>query len=169
MADMKKVQVGNKNTKMEFAVPQPYDEGHTLTAIEAKQLNQCFAENICNNMRAKVKATIEGAEDAMDEATLNADFKEYAAEYAFTEASAGSSRATMTPIEKAARKIARDLVVYQLKQPSDEHPKGRKVSDVHKDDFAAEVARFAETEKVQKLAAKRVKEMDAITADLLSD
>ena len=43
---------------IEFKVPQPYSEGHVLTAIEAKQLNQVFAENIANNQRAAIKKAI---------------------------------------------------------------------------------------------------------------
>ncbi len=165
MADNKKVQVGNKETKMDFEVSQPYAEGHVLTIIEAKTLNQTRTENVCNNMRGKVKAHIEGAEDALDEAELRKEFKAYDKKYVFTEASAGSSRATQTPLEKAARKIAHDLVVHQVKES------GRTVKAVtdtpeKKEAFAAEVARFAETEQVQKIAAKRVKEMDALTANL---
>ena len=65
------IMVGTKDAKLEFDnIPQPYAEGHAISAIEAKVLNQVFAENIGNNVRAKVQAHLKGEEDALDEAAL---------------------------------------------------------------------------------------------------
>jgi hypothetical protein len=42
-----------------FEISQPYEEGHVITAIEARVLNQTRSENIGNNVRAKLKEAIE--------------------------------------------------------------------------------------------------------------
>lgn len=161
MAEPKAVAVGTKDVKMEFTVPQPYDEGHTLTAVEAKQLNQTFAENICNNMRAKVQATIEGKEGALSDSALRDAFAEYANNYVFTEASIGSGRSTMTPLEKESRKVAQKVVLLLLDRD------GKKRKDVSKEDFEAEVARLADTDDVQKIAAKNLKDAERLASAVL--
>lgn len=161
MADMKKVAIGTRDAKLEFEVPQPYAEGHALTAVEAKQLNQVYAENICNNFRARVQATIKGDEGAMSEKDLRSSFAEYASNYIFTEASVGTGRSTMTPLEREARRVAKAVVVQLLAKD------GRKQKDVDKDKFEAEVARFAESDKVQKIAAKNLKDAEALAAAAL--
>lgn len=141
----------------EFEVPQPYSEGHTLSAIEAKVLNQCFAENIGNNQRAAIKKAID--EGTLDQARK--DFATYAEGYQFTEAAAGGSRQTMTPEEKEAKKIATALVMGELKK------QGKTKKEVDKDAFDAEVARVAQIDKVIAAAKKRVKDANQL-ADLLS-
>ncbi len=142
----------------ELEVPEPYAEGHQLTAIEAKQLNQVFAENIANNQRSIFKKVKDGAEDAPSLEEAKAGFAKYANEYHFTEASAGGGARTLTPLQKEARKIATQVVINLLAKSN------RKRKDVEKDAFEAEVARIAETDKVQKIAAKNVKEMDSLAS-----
>ena len=159
----KKVMVGTKDAKLEFEVPQPYAEGHVLTAIEAKQLNQIFAENICNNMRSKVQAHLAGEAEALNETDLRAAFAKYANEYVFTEASAGGSAATMTPEEKEAKRIATAYVIKHLADTK------RKRKDVPKENFDAEVARVAQLPDVIKLAKKRVKEQEGLQLPALED
>lgn len=161
MPDAKKVAIGTKETKMEFTVPQPYEAGHSINAVEAKVLNQTFAENVCNNMRSKVQATINGEEGALSRQELDAAFNKYATEYEFTEAAVGAGRSTMTPLEKESRKIATAIVNTLLQK------EGRKRKDVDKEAYASEVARFAETDKVQKLATKNLKDMESIASAAL--
>lgn len=133
----------------EFSVPAPYAEGHTLTAIEAKVLNRCLAENIANNMRKTVK-------DAIDAGGVDADtvaaFNEYAAAYEFTEAAAGKSRSAMSPVEREAKKIATAKVNKHLRDT------GRTKKDVKPEAYEAEVARVAASDGVLKMAKRRVKE-----------
>lgn len=148
----------------ELEVPEPYAEGHQLSAIEAKQLNQVFAENVANNMRSLFKKIRDGAEGAPTEAEARQKFAEYAANYKFTEASAGGGARTMTPLEKEAKKIATQVVINLLAKPSEAFPKGRKRSDIDKDKFDSEVARIAETDKVLKLATKNVREMENLAS-----
>ena len=50
----------------ELTIEVPYEEGHTLTAAEASQLNQVYAENIGNNFRAKVKEMLEAGSNLED-------------------------------------------------------------------------------------------------------
>lgn len=161
MPEPKTIAIGTKDAKLEFTVPQPYNEGQAITAVEAKVLNQTFAENIGNNFRARVQATMAGEKDAMSEVELRAAFDEYASKYEFTEASAGGGRSTMTPVEKEARKIATQVVIAKLAKD------GKKRKDVDKEAFDAEVARFAEAEQVLKLAAKKVRDDEKQLAALL--
>lgn len=159
MADAKTINIYGH----ELEVPQPYAAGHVLTDIEAKVLNQTFAENIANNQRKFIKAAIDGGEGAPTLEEAKAGFVEYASQYEFTEAAAGTGRrSTMTPLEKEAKKIATALVNKYLKD------NGKKKSDVDADAYAAQVAQLAEDEKVLKIAKRRVKENEEL-ADLSVD
>jgi len=87
-----------------FEISQPYVEGHVLSAIEARVLNQTRAENIGNNVRAKLKEAIDvGKSD--DE--LAAMVAEVDANYVFTAAGTRAA-AKLDPVEREARKIARE-------------------------------------------------------------
>ena len=92
-----------------FEVSTPYDEGHTLTAIEARVLNQTRLENIRNNMAKAVK-------EAKENGTLSdmaGKVAEYDAQYVFTTPGSGSGR-SIDPVEREARKIARDVIRSKL-------------------------------------------------------
>ncbi len=148
----------------ELEVPEPYTEGHHLTAIEAKQLNQSFAENIANNQRSIFKKVRDGGEGAPSESDARQQFADYASKYQFTEASAGGGGRTLSPLEKMTKKIATQVVINLLARPSEEYPKGRKRADIEKEQFDTEVARIAETDRVKKTAAKQLKEMEALAS-----
>jgi hypothetical protein len=66
-----------------FEISQPYEEGHVISAIEARVLNQTRSENIGNNVRAKLKEAIEAGQP--DDA-LAALVAEVDAAYQFTAA-----------------------------------------------------------------------------------
>lgn len=95
------------------SVSQPYAEGHKITDAEAKALNQVRAENIANNLRKTAKDLL--AEHNEDKAIVQPMFQdkvtEYDGKYEFTLASVGGGRAaSLSPVEKEARSIARALV-----------------------------------------------------------
>ncbi len=145
----------------ELSVPAPYAEGHAISAIEAKVLNRTFAENIANNMRKFFKAIDDGAEGALSEKAALAKFAEYAAGYEFTEAAAGGSRATQSPVEKWAIRIAKDFLKAHLAKPTDEYPQGRTVKEVKESNpegYDVQVARIADLPKVKAMAEERAKE-----------
>lgn len=144
----------------EINVPQPYGEGHTISAIEAKVLNQTFRENVCNNVRREFKKLKDGAEDAMSVADVIAYATKYANEYEFTEASS-TGRSSMTPLEKEAKKVATAVVVQKLAK------QGKKRKDIEKEVFDANVARFAETEQVLKLAQANLKKQESLVENEL--
>ena len=100
------------------SITQPYAEGHTVTAAEAKALNQVRAENIGNNMRARIKKALEEADGdvAAIQESVQADVSEYDANYEFTLASVGGGSTRMDPIEKEARKIANSLIMAKLRE-----------------------------------------------------
>jgi hypothetical protein len=137
-----------------FEISQPYEEGHVLTAIEARVLNQTRSENIGNNVRAKLKEAIE--QGAADNA-LAALVAEVDAAYAFTAAGARAS-ARLDPYEREARKIARELLKTHLAAS------GRKLTvppegstqEEWDEKIEAEVDRIATMDTVLEAAKKEV-------------
>ena len=138
---------------VQVQVAQPYAEGHTVTAAEAKALNQVRAENIRNNCAKQIAAIKGDAEELTAEqlSEISTLVSEYDAGYEFTLASVGGGGRTTDPIEKEAKSIARQLVADALRK------QGRKVKDVDAEQLAAKVAEVAEMPEVQKLAKERVK------------
>lgn len=137
-----------------FPISQPYEEGHTLTAIEAKVLNQVRAENIGNNVRKKVQELLAEGKTAEAEALV----AEKDREYQFTEAAAGGSSRTMDPIEKEARKIARDAIKAALAA------KGQKLSDIDKERLDEAIAKAAQREDILAAAKKAVTQREKTIA-----
>lgn len=165
----KTISIGDKAAKLDFDIPLRYGEGHTVNAAEANVLNQIMRENIGNNWRDKVKATIAGEKDALSESELRAKIDEYVSGYQFNMAGAGAGRETLTPLERECRKLAKAAVIYMLAQPSDAYPKGRKQKDVPAEVFDGEVARIAATDKVITIATKNLKTAEKQMNDLISD
>lgn len=143
----------------EVRVPNLYQEGHTLTALEAKVLNRCRAENVGNNVRSKIKDAI--AAGTVNEAIAAAE--SYASEYQFTEAAAGgSSRAKLTPLETECKRLAQIAIKQHIESS------GRKVSEVKKADpekYEAAVLKAMSNEKLIAKAKKNLKDMDSIEID----
>ncbi len=150
-----------------FPVLQPYVAGHVITEAEAKALNQVRAENVRNNMAAKVKAAIEGTakEGEPTAATIAAAVAEYDAAYVFTLASVGGGRKSTDPVEVEALRIARGmfadwaaskkLTVKAIKEKIGEEA------------YDAKIAEMAEREDVLKEAKRRVKAREASATDAL--
>lgn len=137
-----------------FELSQPYDEGHVLTAIEARVLNQTRSENIGNNVRAKIA---EMKDEGKSEDEIRALVTSVDAEYVFNAARDGTGR-VVDPYEREARKIARELLRAHLAET------GRKLNvtpegltdDEWKDKIEGEVDRIAANEEVLKAAKKNV-------------
>lgn len=85
-----------------FECPAPYAAGHTLSDVEAAELNRALADNIRNNLSKRAKAA-QSAEPATKFA-LAGEFAAYAASYAFTRR-AGEGHPS--PIEREALRIAK--------------------------------------------------------------
>lgn len=147
---------------VDFDVSMPYEAGHQITEAEAKVLNQTRRENLGNNMRAKVKAYLEGAEGALTLEQLQEAFAKADSEYVFTLASA-SAAVKYTPEEREARKIARDYVKQQLAAQDPPVKIGEKPADFEGTDedwenaIEAEVDRISQVAEVVKMAKDIVK------------
>lgn len=129
--------IGGKSDKtgetvsVSVQVPQPFKAGtHELTEGEASALNQIVAENLSNNLRAKiVEGQKIGEGDAATyqpygEADAQKLVDEYLAEYELGVRRTGSGEPRVTdPVEREARKIARQKAVALVKEnggkPSD--------------------------------------------------
>jgi len=152
-----------KNT---YTIPQPYDEGHVLSAIEAKVLNQTWTEGVRNNMSPKVKKAIEAAEAGDETAmkTVTKEVKDYAATYVFT--AGGTGRTKLDPIEKEARRIALSAIKANFAAT------GRSIKEFTstpegKEKLAIAVASIAEKPEILKSAKKRVEEQNKVVSDAL--
>lgn len=153
---------------MEFEISAPYTEGHTISAIEARVLNQTRAENIGNNARAKIK-------EMQEAGNTEAEIVDYVLGidqgYEFTAAGVSASR-KLDPVEREANKIARELLKAHLATS------GRKLTvapegltdDEWDDKVASEVERIAGLDEVLKAAKKNVdaknKQADTLAAAL---
>lgn len=98
-------------------VSQPYSAGHPVTEAEAKALNQCWAENIGNNVRKAIKELVEAAGEVTETVAKAAQklVTDKDKNYEFTLASVGGG-ARLDPLEKEARSLARSWISAQLKE-----------------------------------------------------
>jgi len=144
---------------VEVEISTPYAEGHTITAAEAKALNQTRAENIGNNFRKRIKDSKEGVEGAEPMEKILADLAAYDASYVFTLAAAtlaaaGGSRSTMTPLEKESNRVAKQWLVAKLKEAGSSL---KKYTEEHGADYVkAKVAEVAATDAIQAQAKKNL-------------
>jgi len=151
-----------------LSAPQPYDEGHELTANEAGALNQTFLENLRNNYAAKIKKFCEdaGAEDSTaltptQHAEIQADFDGYCEGYEFGVRGGRES----DPVRAQAIQLAMERVRAALKA------KGHKLSDVGPEkirDLAENAVNTnsAFMEKAAEIVAARAGAADALSVEL---
>jgi hypothetical protein len=84
-----------------FTVPQPFAEGHVLTANEASALNQVLSENVRNNIAPRIKKGEEINQASIDD---------YVAKYEF----GIRSVSTTDPVQKEMRKLAEEALNKKL-------------------------------------------------------
>lgn len=156
----------------DFVIPAPYSEGAVLNANEASALNQLYAENVRNNSASRIKAAKEAAEKAGtefsldtsmvgegdDAVSLRAAIEEYAATYEFG-ARRTSTKEPVDPVQREAYRIAKEVVGTQLSA------KGIKQKDLAEGVYDQHVEQVSKLDKVQKLAAKRVKEREGLLGE----
>lgn len=118
----------------EFTIPQPFETGHVCTEGEARALNQLLAENVRNNMAAKVKAGTATADDVLT----------YAKDYEFSVASV--PQAKLDPVENECRKLARAAIKAELGK------QGVKLEQVDEGALAEEILRVAAMPEIRKVA-----------------
>jgi hypothetical protein len=163
--------------KFKVSVPQPYAAGsHTLTEGEASALNQTIAENLSNNLRAKLILGRPAVKDGdtvteparaytAEEAQRLVD--EYLAEYEIGVRRSGSGEPRVTdPVEREARKIARQKAVDYVKsqggKPADYDmgPITNAIFEANRDVLMAEGTKI-----VKALEAAKGKANDGISLD----
>ncbi len=131
-----------------FTVPKPFTEGHVCSAPEADVLNQTLAENIRNNMAARVKKAVD--DGSYDQAGMQGEIDSYLEEYEF---GVRRGRGPVDPIEREALAIAKEEVKRALRS------KGYKLADIATDDInrLAEDA-IAANPDITKEAKRRVEQ-----------
>jgi hypothetical protein len=144
-----------------FTITAPYAEGHTLTAAEASALNQLRRENIGNNFRKAVAAAKEKPEGAEREAAIadiRARMAEYDASYQFSIGGTRGSGTTETPLERAAKSLAKGALLLQLKAAGLTFKAYK--ADKGDEYVEAKLAEIAAMEEVQKEAKEVVKQAE---------
>jgi len=148
-------------------VKVPYAAGHTVNEAEASTLNQTFVENIRNNTNAKLKKALKdwieaGAKDLAEGAVnpnneenfvageeLSAEIQKYADNYEFGIKKL-SNLEPADPVEKEARKIAREHLAVLFKKNS------IKIKDVSDDKYEALLAIKAAQPEIVEEAKRRI-------------
>ena len=133
-----------------FTISTPYVEGATITAAEAKVLNQTRAENIGNNFRAAVKE--EMAKENFDLTKIMADIAAYDAEYAFTLSNA--TRTPVDPLEAECLRIARVFVKTKLAEAGHKSLKDYLAIEGNEAKYDAALDKVSALDETVKLAKK---------------
>ena len=136
-----------------FTISTPYSEGHVVTVVEARVLNQTWLENIANSQRKAIKEAKE--EGSFDLKVARKSVADYAAAYSFATGGPAVKR-TLDPIEKEARAIARNLLSTKLRE------QGKKMKDQDKAKLATAIEAWAELPEVIAAATAVVKEREKL-------
>lgn len=106
---------------IQVTVPQPYAEGHVVSAAEAAMLNQTICENFSNNLRKRVEQFVpEGSPDGTEPRVATAEEAQalvdaYATAYEpGVRQGGGGGAARLTPLEREVRELARGKVREHL-------------------------------------------------------
>lgn len=128
-----------------FSAPQPYAAGHQCTEAEASVLNSVLANALRNNFARRVKESVDadGTVSIDAQAALQDEFASYASSYTL-------NARTGDPVERAAKRIAQDLVRTALNE------RGQKPSDLAEGVFDSLVAKAALKPSVLGEAKRRV-------------
>lgn len=147
----------------ELSIEVPYEDGHVLTAAEASQLNQVYAENIGNNFRSKVKEMLEGGSTLED---IQAALDAYAETYEFgVRRASGSTKRTVDPVQKEMRALAKKALTDFFKK------KDVDFSALSVDEKEAAIRTYFEKhgEKIRAIAERRVADAKAMADAGLED
>ena len=150
-------------------VSDPYDEGHSCSAAEAKALNQVRAENVRNNTQKAVMEVLEsnGGDVAASQAAVQQIVGEYDAGYEFTLASVGGGGTRLDPLTKECRSIAREYVSLKIKEKGMTQ---KEYLEKNGDNSIKDlIVKIAEEEQIVKLAKKNLAErskMDSIDVSI---
>jgi hypothetical protein len=144
---------------LSVSVPQPYAEGHVLSALEAEKLNHVLADNVRTSLTAKLKRLAEA--EGFDAAALADEFQTYAESYSFV---VRSPRVAADPIEKEANKIAKEQVFAAIRR------KGGNPSDYSAEQLSEYISKVRQHKpEIREEAARRIESTRKMAGDLLSD
>jgi hypothetical protein len=139
-----------------FEITMPYEEGHTLTAAEARALNQTRAEGIGNNMRKLVNEAKDENGEVPEEALseLAQKVAEYSDSYEFSMPGTGGTRVA-DPFLRECISIAKSILSRAIKE------KGMTVKaylegEGNQEKYDANLALLAEREDVTQAAKERL-------------
>ncbi len=149
---------------LQFEISEPYAEGHTVSALEARVLNQTRSENIGNNSRAKIKEMQEANASESEIADYVAGID---ANYEFTAGGVSASR-KLDPVEREALKLARELIKSHLAASGrklNQTPEGM-TEEEWDAKLTGEIERVSQDEQIVKAAKKNVENKNKQAASL---
>jgi hypothetical protein len=142
----------------EFSAPQPYHAGHVICEAEAKALNSLLADKLRSSFAAKLRKDFgQGATNIPADRlpAYRVEFATFAEKYKFQRWTASD------PVERAARKIAENIVKERLRQ------NGLGPGDLTREEFQSHVSEFAGHAGVLEEARRRVDATKLVLTDIL--
>jgi hypothetical protein len=136
-----------------FSIPAPFTEGYTLNSREADALNQLLKENVRNNLAPKIEGLTQQAVD------------EYVLTYEFNVRRGGGGGASLNPVEKKARTIARERIQSALKERNMRIDLKTEEGKAWMEEKVAEVAARPE---IIKLAERQLRDLEKLALDGLN-
>lgn len=141
--------------KTTFTAPAPFNEGHVMSGLEAKALNQLLAENLRNNFAARMKAA---AEAEPPKVLTQDNFDDYAETYQLgVRGTRGRIGAQVDPVDVEERRLATAAIKEAIKA------KGIKVASVPKETLEAYVERAVAGGKFREQAEAIVEAKSSVT------
>lgn len=146
-----KTRVLNLPHNISIQVPQPYDEGHVCTELEAAKLNQVVLDSVRTTILTKLRkaAVAHQGDGPLPVAHMLPEFQTLANTYQFT---VRATRQSSDPVEREAFKLAKEQVFAAIRK------KGGEPGHYNTEQIAAFVAKVLELRpEIREEATRRVR------------
>lgn len=132
-----------------FSIPAPFTEGYVLNPNEANALNQLLRENVRNNLAPKAEGLTQQVVD------------DYVSTYEFN-VRRGGGGASLNPVEKKARTIARERIQAALRERNMKIDLKTEEGKAWMEEKITEVAARPE---IIKLAERQIRDQEKLALD----
>jgi hypothetical protein len=153
--------------KVNFTIPEPFNEGDTITEGEASSLNQTLRENVRNNLASEIEEVVAKAKAAGEEpnmTALQARVDGYVKDYEFGVRQGGGGRVS-DPVEARALEMARDKVREKIRSNPQHKLSNFKAADIT--NYARQV--LEKNPALREQAKQLVEQEQQMAASILDD